>query len=339
MKRANLLVNGLWQKGYDTSALVLPGIRQWVRPEKTASFPAEKGRYHLYVSPACPWTHRAVLVRHLKGLGKTISMSSVATVKQDESWLFCKERPDPLHPKFTHMHQVYTCHDPEITTRVSVPVLWDKKTNQIVSTESADIMLMFNSAFNEFAKKPEFDFYPPELQDPIEAMNERTFLINAGVYRCAMAGSEALLAGAKSQLFAALDGIESHLDQNKYLVGDRLTTADLRLFPTLIRFDQIYNPFFKCDQKKIADYPALKSYLENLCQIKGFLDTVDWQENMDHYYSSFPNLDPTIRPAQAIPEHIRRLSRPGTLPSAVLHQTKTGPGSPKASGLTEEPSL
>lgn len=306
MAKSNLLVRGIWVKDYDIFSLVLNRIRHWVRAQKGSPFEAAKGRYHLYVSMACPWSHRVILMRHLKDLEDVVSLSGVETIKRDESWLFSTARPDPLHPEFTHLYQIYTKHDPLFTGYVSVPVLWDKKKEQIVSTESADIMLMFNSEFNEFASNPELDFYPESLRHDIEKMNTLAFEANVGVYRCAMAETEAIYELAKKKLFEALDRMDVHLTDKQFLIDERITVSDLRLFPTLVRFDQIYYPLFRCNQRRIVDYPNLKNYLERLVQMPGFLDTVDWEENMNHYYSSFPQLDARVRPAHAVPEHLRR---------------------------------
>lgn len=337
MPKANLLVNGAWRKVYDIAGLTLNGIRRWVKADKGAEFEAERGRYHLYVSMACPWSHRAILVHRLKGLEGVVRISTVATVKADESWRFDQGRPDPLHPSFTHLHQVYTQHDARITSRVSVPVLWDTKKQEIVSTESADIMLMFNGEFNAFARHPDLDFYPEALREQIESMNTLTFEINAGVYRCAMAEDEGAYLTAKEKLFAALARVEAHLAEREYLVGDQMTTADLRLFPTLVRFDQIYYPFFRCNDRRLMDCPNLKKYLERLARKPGLLDTVDWQENMDHYYSSFPQLDSSVRPNEAVPENLRGLLRPVSPPSTDLFRHRRAAATAAAAALDMRP--
>lgn len=309
MGKANLLVGGQWKKSFEQASLTLQTFRHWIKRDASSSFQPEANRYHLYVSAACPWSHRAMMARELKGLQGVVSMSSVATEKYDESWLFKPSagREDPLHSGFTHLHQVYTASDPGFTGRVSVPVLWDKKTQSIVSNESADIMRMFDQEFNALAKYPLLNFYPSALASEIDHVNEIVWKVNVGVYRCGLAGNEDDLIEQKAALFEALDQLDKSLEGKNYLVGNVLTETDLRLFATTVRFDQMYHPFFQCDTKKIADYPNLLRHTRAIYQESGIAETVDFQEIFDHYPISFSQLDKSKLPKTNVPGLLKGL--------------------------------
>ncbi|MDQ6962167.1 MAG: glutathione S-transferase family protein [Mariprofundaceae bacterium] len=262
----------------------------------SAGFKAEKGRYHLYVSMACPWAHRTLIFRQLKGLEDWIDLTMVHPHMLDKGWAFAP-KPEPLHG-FDHMHQVYTHAKADYTGRVVVPVLWDKKTQTIVSNESSEIIRMFNDAFNHLTGN-ELDFYPEALRAEIDAVNADVYEhINNGVYRCGFATSQAAYDRAFDALFAALQRMEDRLDEQRYLVGDTLTEADWRLFTTLVRFDAVYFGHFKCNFQSIADYPNLSNYLRDLYQYPDIAQTVDLDHIQQHYYYSHD----TINPSRIVPK-------------------------------------
>ncbi|MFQ5346860.1 MAG: glutathione S-transferase family protein, partial [Rhodothalassiaceae bacterium] len=282
-----LLVEGKWQdKWYDTKKsggrFVRPEtqFRNRVTADGSSGFKAEAGRYHLYVSYACPWAHRALIMRALKGLEELIPVSVVHWQMDDEGWRF-----DPSVPGATpdhlygaeRLHQIYTRAKPDYTGRVTVPVLWDRKTETIVNNESAEIMRMLNSAFDALpgVRHPERDYYPTALRDEIDRLNERVYeAINNGVYKAGFATTQEAYEEAHDRLFEALDEINARLADRRYLAGSRLTEADWRLFTTLIRFDVVYVGHFKCNRRRIADYPHLSGYLRELYQVPGIRDTV-----------------------------------------------------------------
>lgn len=303
-----LLVNGQWQdKWYDTDnnqgefKREAAQLRNWVTADGSAGqsgdagFKAEKDRYHLYVSLACPWAHRTLIFRHLKGLEDYISVSIVSPDMLEHGWTFDKDNHSTGDALFDSdfMHQIYTRNKADYSGRVTVPVLWDKKTQRIVSNESAEIIRMFNSAFNSLTGN-ERDFYPQSLRSEIDEVNEFVYHnINNGVYRAGFATTQEAYTEAFDDLFAALDKIEQRLSANRYLVGDTLTEADWRLFTTLIRFDSVYVGHFKCNLRTIESYPAISNYLRELYQIEGVSKTVDFYHIKRHYYFSHTMINPT----------------------------------------------
>jgi len=303
-----LLVNGQWQdKWYDTDnnqgefKREAAQLRNWVTADGSAGqsgdagFKAEKDRYHLYVSLACPWAHRTLIFRHLKGLEDYISVSVVSPDMLEHGWTFDKDNHSTGDALFDSdfMHQIYTRNKADYSGRVTVPVLWDKKTQRIVSNESAEIIRMFNSAFNSLTGN-ERDFYPQSLRSEIDEVNEFVYHnINNGVYRAGFATTQEAYTEAFDDLFAALDKIEQRLSANRYLVGDTLTEADWRLFTTLIRFDSVYVGHFKCNLRTIESYPAISNYLRELYQIEGVSKTVDFYHIKRHYYFSHTMINPT----------------------------------------------
>ncbi|WP_199530257.1 glutathione S-transferase family protein [Pseudoalteromonas sp. bablab_jr010] len=303
-----LLVNGQWQdKWYDTDnnqgefKREAAQLRNWVTADGSAGqsgdagFKAEKDRYHLYVSLACPWAHRTLIFRHLKGLEDYISVSVVSPDMLEHGWTFDKDNHSTGDALFDSdfMHQIYTRNKADYSGRVTVPVLWDKKTQRIVSNESAEIIRMFNSAFNSLTGN-ERDFYPQSLRSEIDEVNEFVYHnINNGVYRAGFATTQEAYTEAFDDLFAALDKIEQRLSANRYLVGDTLTETDWRLFTTLIRFDSVYVGHFKCNLRTIESYPAISNYLRELYQIEGVSKTVDFYHIKRHYYFSHTMINPT----------------------------------------------
>lgn len=303
-----LLVNGQWQdKWYDTDnnqgefKREAAQLRNWITadgsagPSGDAGFKAEKDRYHLYVSLACPWAHRTLIFRHLKGLEDYISVSVVSPDMLEHGWTFDKDNHSTGDALFNSdfMHQIYTRNKADYSGRVTVPVLWDKKTQRIVSNESAEIIRMFNIAFNTLTGN-ERDFYPQSLRSEIDEVNEFVYHnINNGVYRAGFATTQDAYTEAFDDLFAALDKIEQRLTANRYLVGETLTEADWRLFTTLIRFDSVYVGHFKCNLRTIESYPAISNYLRELYQIEGVSKTVDFYHIKRHYYFSHTMINPT----------------------------------------------
>ncbi|GAD81202.1 glutathione S-transferase family protein [Vibrio ezurae] len=296
------LVEGKWHDTwYDTKASSGKfvredaGFRQWIQNAEDAPFKPESGRYHLYVSLACPWAHRTLIFRALKGLEEHISASIVSPDMLNEGWEF--DVPDPLYG-FDKLHQIYTKAKPDYTGRVTVPVLWDKQRHTIVSNESSEIIRMFNSEFNALTGNT-VDFYPQALRQQIEEWNDYIYPnINNGVYRCGFATTQQAYAEAYDALFAALDRIDEHLATHRYLTGAQLTEADWRLFTTLVRFDAVYVGHFKCNKKRISDYRRLQGYLKELYQVSGVAKTTNIAEIKRHYYFSHTGINPT----QVIPQ-------------------------------------
>jgi len=251
---------------------------------------AEADRYHLYVSLACPWAHRALIFRKLKGLEEIIPVTVVQPHMLDSGWKFSE--PEPLYG-FTHAHQLYGKADPHYTGRVTVPILWDRKEERIVCNESAEIIRIFNAAFNELSGNSD-DYYPEALRPEIDAINSFVYpRINNGVYECGFATKQEPYEEAFDNLFAALDQIEERLSTQRYLVGNRITEADWRLFTTLIRFDAVYVGHFKCNRNRIADMPNLSAYLRDLYQQPGIAETVNFEHIKAHYYYSHASINPT----------------------------------------------
>lgn len=303
------LVDGNWSSAwYDTEKTGgkfqrdKSRFRNWVTadgqpgPTGEGGFAAESGRYHLYVSYACPWAHRTLIFRELKGLENHISVSAVSPKMPDETgWAFSGEMgsdKDTLNGA-DYLWQVYTKAVPDYTGRVTVPVLWDKKTQTIVSNESADIIRMFNSAFNDLTGNTE-DFYSEALRVEIDAINARVYDdINNGVYKAGFATRQEVYETEVDKLFSALDWVEGILSEKDFLVGDAPTEADWRLVTTLMRFDAVYVGHFKCNIRRIADYPALSRYLRTLCAWPGIADTVRLDHIKTHYYWSHITINPT----------------------------------------------
>ncbi len=297
-----LLVDGKWQdQWYDTKSSNGKFVRQdsmfrhQISNSTDAEFKPESGRYHLYVSLACPWAHRTLIFRKLKGLEDHISVSIVSPDMLSNGWEFGQYEgatKDHLFD-FEYMHQVYTKDSPDISSRVTVPVLWDKQTNKIVNNESADIIRILNSGFDSLTGNT-MDFYPVELRAEIDTINEFIYpKINNGVYKSGFATTQSAYEEAVKELFAALDVLEEKLSKQRYLVGNTLTEADWRLFTTLIRFDPVYVGHFKCNLKRIADYPALHAYVKDLYQIEGVAETVNFDHIKRHYYFSHTMINPT----------------------------------------------
>ncbi len=303
-----LLVDGQWQdKWYDTK--VTKGrfersasqFRHWVTadgsagPSGESGFKAEPGRYHLYVSLACPWANRTLIFRKLKGLEQLISVSVVHWYMAEHGWTFEPGEgvvADPIH-NARYYHEIYTAADKHYSGRVTVPVLWDKKRNTIVSNESAEIIRMFNSGFDALGATPG-DYYPVALRGEIDELNERIYQsVNNGVYRAGFATTQEAYEEAITPLFNTLDWLEQRLSNQRYLAGATLTEADWRLFTTLVRFDSVYVGHFKCNIKRISDYPNLWAYTRELFQYPGVSDTINMQHIKNHYYQSHRTINPT----------------------------------------------
>ena len=268
-------------------------FRGRVAVDGSTEFPAEAGRYHLYVSLACPWASRAVIVRKLKGLEEVISMTVVDPVRDERGWRFFPDEPDPING-FEFLSESYLLTDPAFEGRVTVPLLWDKESNKAVNNESSEIIRMFNSEFDEWAGDPELDLYPEDLRTDIDGLNERVYdSVNNGVYRCGFATTQSAYEEAFVELFEALDWLDDLLADRRYLTGGTITEADWRLFVTLIRFDPVYVGHFKCNQRRIADYGNLSGYTRELYQLPGIRETVDFDHIKRHYYMTHPQINPT----------------------------------------------
>jgi glutathionyl-hydroquinone reductase len=301
-----LLVDGIWK---DEVHEIRSGrfvrqattFRNFVTPDGSPGpsgrdgFAAEPGRYHLYVSLACPWAHRTVIFRKLKKLDDVISLSVVEPLMGSEGWVFGTGEgaiPDFVNRK-RRLADIYLLADPHYTGRVTVPVLWDKRQNTIVNNESAEIIRMLNSAFDAFTDV-RTNYYPPELRDEIDRVNGLVYEnVNNGVYRAGFARSQEAYEEAFLALFAVLDTLEARLAGQRYLAGKKLTEADWRLFTTLVRFDAVYYSHFKCNLRRIADYPNLSNYLRELYQVPGVAETVSLDHIKRHYYGSHRHINPT----------------------------------------------
>ncbi len=303
-----LLVDGVWHdQWYDTRSSdgrfirSEPQFRHWITrdgsagPSGQGGFEAERGRYHLYVGLACPWAHRTLIFRGLKGLEQHISVSVVHWDMADQGWTFAAGEgvvADPIHHAAV-MHQIYTAAQPNYSGRVTIPVLWDKQRNTIVNNESSEIIRMLNSAFDGCGALPG-DYYPQELRTEIDAVNARVYeTVNNGVYRAGFATTQAAYDEAVVALFETLDWLEERLHSRSFLCGDRVTEADWRLFTTLIRFDAVYHYHFKCNLKRIRDYPALYDLMMRLYQVSGVAETVDLTHIKGHYFGSHKTINPT----------------------------------------------
>lgn len=268
-------------------------FRETVTADGSSGFPAEPGRYHLYVSYACPWASRAIIFRKLKGLEDVISMTVVDPVRDELGWKFFPEDPDPVNG-FEYLSEAYLLTDPDFTDRVTVPVLWDKQQNRAVNNESSEIIRMLNTEFDEWAENPDLDLYPAELREEIDALNDRIYnSINNGVYRAGFATTQGAYEEAFVELFEALDEMDDRLAGKRFLTGSQPTEADWRFFVTLIRFDAVYVGHFKCNQRRIADYDNLAGYLRELYQLPGIRDTVEMDHIKRHYYVTHPKINPT----------------------------------------------
>ncbi|MGD6735221.1 glutathione S-transferase family protein [Photobacterium leiognathi subsp. mandapamensis] len=303
-----LLINGKWHTDwYDTKSTggkferKASSFRNWITKDGSAGitgeagFKAELNRYHLYVSLACPWAHRAIIYRQLKGLDSMIPMSVVNAYMGENGWNFEAGDGVVADPIFNaqFLHQIYTQADPDYTGRVTVPVLWDKQQQTIVSNESADIIRMLNSAFDDVGAV-KGDFYPQALRQQIDELNNFVYAnINNGVYRAGFATTQEAYDEAVVALFDALDVIEQRLSTQRYLLGEQITEADWRLFTTLVRFDAVYVGHFKCNLKRIVDFPHLWGYVRDLYQVDGIAQTVDIDYIKAHYYGSHETINPT----------------------------------------------
>ncbi len=303
-----LLVDGQWQdQWYDTESTggkfkrQEQAYRNWVTadgepgPSGEGGFAAETGRYHLYVSLACPWAHRALIVRALKGLEEMLPVSVVHWYMAGHGWTFEPGPgvvPDPVH-NVERLYQLYQKADPTFTGRVTVPVLWDRKRDTIVNNESAEIIRMLNSAFDHLGAEAG-DYYPEPLRGEIDAVNERVYhTLNNGVYKSGFATTQAAYEEAVYPLFETLDWLEKRLAASRWLVGDTLTEADIRLFTTLVRFDPVYHGHFKCNIRQLADYPNLWGFTRDLYQHPKIRETVNFEHIRKHYYQSHDTINPT----------------------------------------------
>lgn len=277
-------------------------FRNWITddgragPTGSDGFKAEAGRYHLYVSLACPWAHRTLIFRNLKGLGDLISTSVVHPDMMADGWTFEKNAyggtKDGLYD-LPLARDLYIKADPKVNSKVTVPILWDKQRETIVSNESSEIIRMFNSAFDGLTGNTD-DYWPAALRAEIEQVNERIYhTLNNGVYKAGFASSQAAYDGAVVPLFETLDWLEDRLSRQRYLMGDQVTEADWRLFTTLIRFDRVYHGHFKCNRARIVDYPNLSGYVRELYQWPGVSETVDLDQIARHYYYSHEGLNPS----------------------------------------------
>jgi putative glutathione S-transferase len=269
-------------------------FRDQVRADGSTRFRPEAGRYHLYVSLACPWAHRTIIARRLKGLEHAIGMTVVDPIRDERGWAFRDGRGhsrDPVNG-FRFLAEAYAATDPSFNGRVTVPVLWDRETRRIVNNESAEILRMLNAEFPEQARA-DVDLYPEALRSTIDAVNANVYdQVNNGVYEAGFATTQAAYERAATALFFALDQLDEWLAARRYLAGDRLTEADIRLFTTLVRFDAVYVGHFKCNLRRIADYQHLAGYLRDLYQTPGFGDTVDFDHIQRHYYMTHDSINP-----------------------------------------------
>lgn len=297
------LVDGKWQDvWYDTGAsggrfVRKPtSFRDWITADGSSGFPAKAGRYHLYVSYACPWAHRALIFRQLKGLESAIGVSVVDPRMGEQGWPFGDYPgtvPDPVG-NACHLHQVYTAAKASYTGRVTVPVLWDCERRTIVNNESSEIIRMFNSAFGAHCATDAHDYYPERLRSEIDSINDVVYSrVNNGVYRAGFATTQEAYEEAYEELFETLDMLEERLSGQRYLVGAYLTEADWRLFTTLVRFDAVYYAHFKCNRQRLSDYPHLWGLTRELYQVPGVAETVNFDHIKTHYFWSHTTINPT----------------------------------------------
>lgn len=304
-----LLVDGEWRdQWYDTKSTGgkfkrrESSFRNWITPDGSAGptgnagFKAQPGRYHLYVSFACPWAHRTLIFRQLKGLQSDITVDVVHYHMGENGWEFHATAdgatPDTVNAR-NRLYEVYLEADPSYTGRVTVPVLWDKQQNTIVNNESSEIIRMFNSAFDNMGAV-QGDYYPAQLREEIDSVNKTVYsAVNNGVYKAGFATSQEAYEDAFAALFDTLDMLEVKLSKQRYLVGNTLSEADWRLFTTLVRFDPVYVGHFKCNKRRIADYPNLSNYVRDLYQVPGIKETVNLTHIKRHYYGSHATINPT----------------------------------------------
>lgn len=302
-----MLIDGVWhdkpQPRNDSGAFdrAASQFRNWITadgspgPSGDGGFKAEAGRYHLYVSLACPWAHRTLIMRAFKGLEDMIGVSVVHWHMGESGWTFQVAPgtvPDPIH-NAEHMHEIYTAADPDYTGKVTVPTIWDRERKTIVNNESAEIIRMFNSAFDGIGAR-DGDYYPAALRAEIDRINDRVYdAVNNGVYKCGFATAQSAYDQAAEALFAELNALEDLLSQRRYLAGDQLTEADIRLFTTLVRFDPVYHFHFKCSQKRLIEYPNLWGFTREIFQMPGVSETVNFEHIRKHYFTSHGDVNPT----------------------------------------------
>jgi putative glutathione S-transferase len=268
-------------------------IRGRFTADGSSDFPAEPGRYHLYVSSACPWAHRAVIVRALLGLEDVISLSAVDPIRDERGWAFTDGFEDPVNG-FTFLSQAYLATDPDYDLRVTVPAIWDRRTSRLVTNNFPDITIDFETAFAPYHRPGAPDLYPEHLRAEIDEVNDLVYAdVNNGVYRAGFATTQEAYEEAVLTVFARLDSLEERLARQRYLVGDSLTEADIRLWVTLVRFDAVYHGHFKCNIRRLADYPNLWRYARDLYQRPGFGDTTNFEHIKRHYYMTHPQLNPS----------------------------------------------
>lgn len=286
--------DGSWQRQQSA-------FRDQVTADGSSDYPAATGRYHLYVSSACPWAHRAIIFRRLKGLESAIGMTVVDPIRDERGWRFNQaDEQDPAHGErdplhdWTYLSEGYLATNPQFEGRITVPTLWDTETDRVVNNESSDVIRMLNSAFDEFAVHPERDYYPAELRAEIDAINDWVYpTVNNGVYACGFATTQTAFDDAYDALFASMDRLDAMLGESRYLVGDRITEADWRLFTTLVRFDAVYVTHFKTNLHRLIDYPNLWPYARELYQLDGIAGTVDMDHIKRHYFATHGQLNPS----------------------------------------------
>ncbi|HEY2474967.1 MAG TPA: glutathione S-transferase family protein [Candidatus Cybelea sp.] len=267
-------------------------FRDWVTADGSSGYPARAGRYHLYVSLACPWACRTIIVRKLKGLEDAIGMTVVDPIRDERGWRFT-EQPDPING-WAFLSEAYTATDPGYGERVTVPVLWDKARRRIVSNSDDDVMRMFETQFDAVATNPQLDLYPRDLRPQIDELNDFLYdTFNNGVYRAGFATSQAAYERAAYEVFTTIDAMEERLAYQRYLLGAQPLETDWRFFVTLVRFDPVYYGHFKCNLRRIVDYPNLYGYLRDLYQIDGIAETVDFDQIKRHYYITQDEINPT----------------------------------------------
>ncbi|MFZ1017508.1 MAG: glutathione S-transferase family protein [Candidatus Cybelea sp.] len=267
-------------------------FRDWVTADGSSGYPAQAGRYHLYVSLACPWACRTVIVRRLKGLEAAIGMTVVDPIRDERGWRFTAQ-PDTVNG-WAFLSEAYTATDPDYDARVTVPVLWDKERGRIVSNSDDDIMRMFETQFDAVATNPQLELFPNELRPQIDELNDFLYeTFNNGVYRAGFATSQAAYERAAYEVFTTIDAMEERLAYQRYLLGTRPVETDWRFFVTLVRFDPVYYGHFKCNLRRIVDYPNLYGYLRDLYQIDGVAETVDFDQIKRHYYITQDEINPT----------------------------------------------
>jgi glutathionyl-hydroquinone reductase len=279
-------VDGSFERQEDT-------FDDWVTADGSSDYPAQAGRYHLYVSLACPWASRTVILRKLKGLEAAIGMTVVDPIRDERGWRFTAKEPDPING-WAFLSEAYFASDPGYDARVTVPILWDKERRRIVSNNDDNIMRMFGKEFDAFARNPELDLYPRELRAEIDQLNGRLYeTFNNGVYRAGFATTQAAYERAAYGVFETLDAMEERLANRRYLFGPKPLESDWRFFVTLVRFDPVYYGHFKCNLRRIVDYKNLYGYLRDLYQIQGIAETVDFDQIKRHYYVTHDDINPT----------------------------------------------